>query len=223
MDAPRIVLVTTASGTPTLAKLLAGLYEPSRGVIRWDGEPLVDVDREELRERIAVIMQDYTRWPMTALENITMGRSTDDRLLATATAAAGADRVIDALPEGHGTHLDRRFRGGVELSGGQWQRVAIARGLYRNAALLICDEPTSALDARSEYALFDLIRANAEGRTVLLITHRLASVRYADRIYVLDQGRIAEQGTHDLLMAAGGLYADLYALQASAYDTVRPA
>ena len=207
------------SGKTTLAKLLAGLYEPSRGVIRWDGEPLVDVDREELRERIAVIMQDYTRWPMTALENITMGRTTDDRLLATATAAAGADRVIDALPEGHDTHLDRRFRGGVELSGGQWQRVAIARGLYRNAALLICDEPTSALDARSEYALFDLIRANAEGRTVLLITHRLASVRHADYIYVLDHGRVVEQGSHERLIASAGLYADLYTLQASAYDS----
>jgi ATP-binding cassette, subfamily B, bacterial len=206
------------SGKTTLAKLLAGLYEPTRGVIRWDGEPLVDVDREELRERIAVILQDYTRWPMTALENITMGRATDERLLATATAAAGADRVIDALPEGHETHLDRRFRGGTELSGGQWQRVAIARGFYRNAALIICDEPTSALDARSEHELFDMIRANAEGRTVLLITHRLASVRHADYIYVLDHGRVAEQGSHERLMANAGLYADLYTLQASAYD-----
>ena len=207
------------SGKTTLAKLLAGLYEPSRGVIRWDGEPLVDVDHAELRERIAVISQDYTRWPMTALENIIMGREMDERLLAMATAAAGADQVIDALPEGRDTHLDRRFRGGTELSGGQWQRVAIARGLYRNAALLICDEPTSALDARSEHALFDRIRANAEGRTVLLITHRLASVRQADYIYVLDHGRLVEQGSHDRLLAQAGLYADLYTLQASAYDT----
>jgi ATP-binding cassette, subfamily B, bacterial len=206
------------SGKTTLAKLLAGLYEPSRGVIRWDGQPLVDVDRIELRERIAVISQDYTRWPMTALENITMGRAMDERLLASATAAADADQVIDALPEGRDTHLDRRFRGGTELSGGQWQRVAIARGLYRNAELLICDEPTSALDARSEHALFERIRANAEGRTVLLITHRLASVRQADYIYVLDRGRVVEQGSHDRLLANAGLYADLYALQASAYD-----
>ena len=206
------------SGKTTLAKLLAGLYEPSRGVIRWDGEPLVDVDREGLRERIAVIMQDYTRWPMTALENITMGSDRDERLLAMATAAAGADRIIEALPEGGDTHLDRRFRGGTDLSGGQWQRVAIARGFYRNAALLICDEPTSALDARSEHALFDRVRAHAEGRTVLLITHRLASVRQADYIYVLDHGRVVEQGSHERLMANAGLYADLYTLQASAYD-----
>ncbi len=211
------------SGKTTLAKLLAGLYEPCSGEVAWDGRSLADVDREQLRERIAVIMQDYTRWPMTALENITMGHPRDDRLLATATAAAGTDRVIETLPAGYDTPLDRRFRGGSEPSGGQWQRIAIARGFYRDAALLICDEPTSALDARSEHELFEMIRAHAEDRTVLLITHRLASVRYADRIYVLDHGRIVEQGTHDLLMAAGGLYSDLYTLQASAYDTVRPA
>ena len=206
------------SGKTTLAKLLAGLYEPGSGEITWDGQSLADVDREQLRERIAVIMQDYTRWPMTALENITMGRPRDDRLLATATAAAGTDRVIDTLPAGYDTHLDRRFRGGTGPSGGQWQRIAIARGFYRDAALIICDEPTSALDARAEHELFEMIRAHAEDRTVLLVTHRLARVRYADRIYVLDHGRIVGQGTHELLMADGGLYADLYTLQASAYD-----
>ena len=172
-----------------------------------------------------MILQDYTRWPMTARENITMGRGTDERLLAMATAAAGADRVIDALPEGQDTCLDRRFRGGTELSGGQWQRVAIARGFYRNADLLICDEPTSALDARAEHALFEMVRTNAAGRTVLLITHRLAGVRHADYIYVLDRGRVVEQGNHDRLIANVGVYADLYTLQASAYNpdaTARP-
>lgn len=208
------------SGKSTLAKVLAGLYQPSHGDVRWDEQSLAEVDCEELRERIAVILQDYTRWPMTALENITMGRPRDEQLLTMATAAAGADGVIGTLPEGYDTHLDRRFRGGTELSGGQWQRVAIARGFYRDAALLICDEPTSALDARSEHALFEMIRAHAEGRTVLLITHRLASVRHADRIYVLDRGRIVEHGGHDQLLANGGLYADLYTLQASAYDRV---
>lgn len=208
------------SGKTTLAKLLAGLYDPTEGAVMWDGWPLADVDREQLRERIAVIMQDYTRWPMTALENITMGRPRDDRLLAMATAAAGTDRVIETFPAGYDTHLDRRFRGGTEPSGGQWQRIAIARGFYRDAALLICDEPTSALDARAEHALFEMIRSHAEGRTVLLITHRLASVRHADRIYVLDRGQVVQHGDHDQLMTAGGLYADLYSLQASAYARV---
>ena len=208
------------SGKTTLAKLLAGLYDPTGGDVAWDGWSLADVDREQLRDRIAVIMQDYTRWPMTALENITMGRPRNERLLAMATAAAGTDRVIETFPAGYDTHLDRRFRGGTEPSGGQWQRIAIARGFYRDAALLICDEPTSALDARAEHTLFEMIRSHAEGRTVLLITHRLASVRHADRIYVLDRGRIVQHGDHDQLMASGGLYADLYSLQASAYAPV---
>ena len=206
------------SGKSTLAKLLAGLYEPSRGEIMWDNQPVADMDREELRDRIAVIMQDYTRWPLTAMENITMGRPRDEQLLAMATAAAGADRVIEEFPAGYDTPLDRRFRDGIELSGGQWQRVAIARGFYRDAALLICDEPTSALDARTEHDLFEMISSHADGRTVLLITHRLASVRHADRIYVLDHGRVVEHGGHNQLLADGGLYADLYTLQASAYD-----
>jgi ATP-binding cassette subfamily B protein len=209
------------SGKSTLAKLIAGLYEPGSGDIHWDELSIANINREQLRDRIAVIMQDYTRWPMTALDNITMGRPRDDRLLATATAAAGADGAIGAFPAGYDTQLDRRFRGGIEPSGGQWQRIAIARGFYRDADLLICDEPTSALDARAEHALFEMIREHADGRTVLLITHRLSSVRYADRIYVLDRGRIVEHGDHDTLNASGGLYADMYALQAAAYAPVQ--
>jgi len=205
------------SGKSTLAKLLAGLYEPGSGEIRWDEVSIADIDRVQLRDRIAVIMQDYTRWPMTVLENITMGRPRDDRLLAMATAATGTDGVIKSLPAGYDTRLDRRFRGGIEPSGGQWQRIAVARGFYRDADLLICDEPTSALDARAEHALFEMIREHADGCAVLLITHRLASVRHADRIYVLDHGQVVEHGDHDTLLASGGLYADLYTLQASAY------
>jgi ATP-binding cassette subfamily B protein/ATP-binding cassette subfamily C protein len=208
------------SGKSTLAKLLAGLYEPGGGEIRWDERSIADMDREELRDRIAVIMQDYNRWPMSALENITMGRPRDDQLLATATAAAGADRVIDSLSDGYDTPLDRRFRGGIEPSGGQWQRIAAARGFYRDSDLLICDEPTASLDARAEHALFEMIREHSAGSTVLLITHRLASVRYADRIYVLDHGQVVEHGDHDTLLASGGLYAELYTLQASAYAPV---
>jgi ATP-binding cassette subfamily B protein len=127
--------------------------------------------------------------------------------------------VIEALPHGYETLLDRRFKDGAELSGGQWQRIAAARGFYRSAPLLIMDEPTAALDARAEYVLFSSIRGHAAGRSVLLITHRLASVRQADRIYVLDGGRVTEQGDHDELMALGGQYAELYTLQASQYDT----
>ena len=208
------------SGKSTLAKLLAGLYEQDSGEIRWDELSIADMNREQLRDRIAVIMQDYTRWPMTALENITMGRPRDDRLLAMAAAAAGTDRVINSLPAGYDTPLDRRFRGGIEPSGGQWQRIAAARGFYRDGDLLICDEPTAALDARAEHALFEMIREHAAGSTVLLITHRLASVRHADRIYVLDHGRVVEHGDHDTLLANGGLYAELYTLQASAYTPV---
>src|SRR5690606_9654808 len=129
------------------------------------------------------------------------------------------DRVVEELPRGYDTLLDRRFKDGRELSGGQWQRIAVARGFHRDAPLIICDEPTAALDARAEHALFERIREHADGRTVLLITHRLASVRYADRIYVLDHGEVVEEGTHERLMALGGIYADLYSLQAAAYSS----
>jgi ATP-binding cassette subfamily B protein/ATP-binding cassette subfamily C protein len=148
-----------------------------------------------------------------------MGTDKGEDALVVAAEVAGADQVVAELPHGYATLLDRRFKDGEELSGGQWQRIAVARGFYRDAPLLICDEPTAALDARAEHALFDRIRRHADGRTVLLITHRLASVRYADRIYVLDHGKVVEQGTHADLIALDGLYADLYNLQASAYAT----
>ncbi|MER5394234.1 ATP-binding cassette domain-containing protein, partial [Saccharopolyspora sp. NPDC002686] len=127
------------------------------------------------------------------------------------------DAVLDRLGDGYETLLDRRFRGGHDLSGGQWQRIAIARAFYRDADVMIFDEPTSALDPRAEHALFERIRQHAEGRTVVLISHRLSSVRYADRIYVLDRGRVVEQGAHADLLLAGGRYAQLYELQAAAY------
>ncbi|MEV0660678.1 ABC transporter ATP-binding protein [Spirillospora sp. NPDC050365] len=211
------------SGKTTLAKILAGLYAPQTGVVRWDDTRVSDLDPEALRRAIAVVAQDHTHWPMTAADNITMG---DDLAAAgvrvsvdEAAAAAGADQVIATLPLGLDTLLDKRFADGCELSGGQWQRLAAARGFYRDAPLLICDEPTAALDARAEHHLFDQIRRHAarHGRTVLLITHRLASVRHADRVYVLDGGRVTEHGTHHDLMALDGLYAELYDLQASAY------
>ncbi|MFI6387586.1 ABC transporter ATP-binding protein [Nonomuraea sp. NPDC050540] len=205
------------SGKTTLAKILSGLYEPDSGSVTWDDVDLRDVEPEALRLRTAVIAQDHTRWPLTARYNITMGTDKGEEALDAAARVAGADAVIADLPHGYRTLLDRRFKDGQELSGGQWQRIAVARGFHRDAPLLICDEPTAALDARAEHALFERIRDHADGRTVLLITHRLASVRYADRIYVLDHGKVVEAGTHAALMSLNGLYADLYTLQSSAY------
>jgi ATP-binding cassette subfamily B protein/ATP-binding cassette subfamily C protein len=206
------------SGKTTLAKILAGLYRPQAGTVHWDELSIADVPGEPLRERIAVIAQDHGNWPLTVRDNIIMGRLLDDALLASAAASSGADTVIDGLARGYDTLLARQFKDGAELSGGQWQRIAAARGFYRTAPLLIMDEPTAALDARAEYALFSSLRTLAADRTVLIITHRLASVRHADRIYVLAHGRVTESGRHADLMALGGQYAEMYTLQASQYD-----
>jgi ATP-binding cassette, subfamily B, bacterial len=206
------------SGKTTLAKILAGLYQPSAGTVCWDSVSITDVAGEPLREQIAVIAQDHGNWPLSVRDNITMGRRLDEALLTTAVAASGADTVINELTKGYDTLLAREFKDGAELSGGQWQRIAAARGIYRTAPLLIMDEPTAALDARAEYALFSSLRLLAQDRTVLIITHRLASVRQADRIYVLAHGQVIETGTHADLLALGGQYADLYTLQASQYD-----
>jgi ATP-binding cassette subfamily B protein len=206
------------SGKTTLAKILAGLYRPSAGSVRWDEVSIADVDGEPLREKIAVIAQDHGNWPLSVRDNITMGRLLDDTLLTAAVTASGADTVISELAKGYDTLLAREFKDGAELSGGQWQRIAAARGIYRTAPLLIMDEPTAALDARAEYALFSSLRLLAQDRTVLIITHRLASVRHADRIYVLSHGSVIETGTHAELLDLGGHYAELYTLQASQYE-----
>ncbi|RMI46200.1 ATP-binding cassette domain-containing protein [Actinomadura harenae] len=211
------------SGKTTLAKIISGLYAPQEGRIHWDDTVVNGLDPDIVRRNIAVVAQDHTHWPMTAADNIAMGDDlTDTRIhdrMRTAAADSGADEVINTLPRSYDTLLDKRFDGGQELSGGQWQRLAAARGFYRNAPLLVCDEPTAALDARAEHHMFEHIRVHAQrhGRTVLLITHRLASVRHADHIYVLKDGQVIEEGGHDTLLAAGGLYAELYDLQASAY------
>ncbi len=205
------------SGKTTLAKILAGLYRPDSGTVRWDETAIADVDPEPLLERIAVIAQDHANWPLTVRHNIAMGRHAEPAAMAGAAQASGADTVIEKLPHGYDTLLDRHFKDGAELSGGQWQRIAAARGFYRSAPLLIMDEPTAALDARAEYALFSSIRGHARNRSVLLITHRLASVKHADRIYVLRDGQVIEQGVHADLLALGGQYAELFTLQAAQY------
>ncbi|MEU2419980.1 ABC transporter ATP-binding protein [Streptomyces sp. NPDC007851] len=215
------------SGKTTLVKLLAGLYKPDRGRILWDGVDAAKADRHRLAERIAMVAQDFKRWPFTAKVNVAVGRSsaplTEERLAAS-VAEAGAQEVVEDLPRGLETLLARSFSGGHELSGGQWQRLGIARAAYRRGHILIVDEPTAALDARAELEVFEKIRALAgSGQTVVLITHRLASVRHADLVHVLDQGRVVESGTPDELLARGGVYAELYGLQASQFTAAVPA
>lgn len=214
------------SGKTTLVKLLAGLYAPERGRILWDDVDAATADRHQLAERIAMVAQDFKRWPFTARVNVAVGRTsaplTDERLASSVTEA-GAEDVVADLPRGLDTLLARGFSGGHELSGGQWQRLGIARAAYRRGAILIVDEPTAALDARAELEVFEKIRALAgTGQTVILITHRLASVRHADLVHVLDQGHLVESGSPDELLATGGIYAELYSLQAEQFATQHP-
>ena len=208
------------SGKTTLAKMLAGLYRPEGGRILWDGVDLADVDADELRDSIAVVFQDFERYLLPARENVGLGRKEridDFDGIRAASTRADADAFLSDLPEGYETMLGREFAGGYDLSIGQWQRVALARAFFRDAPFVILDEPTAALDARAESQLFDRMRELLEGRSVVLISHRFSSVRNADRIYVMHDGRVVEEGTHDELMAADGLYAELFTLQARAY------
>jgi ATP-binding cassette subfamily B protein len=209
------------SGKTTLAKLIAGLYAPTNGRVCWDGRDIHDTDRASVADRVMMVLQDPIRWPHTARANVRVGRhdrvDPGESALTGAAIQAGADEVVDRLPAEWNTLLSKQFRGGQELSGGQWQRLAVARGLFRDAPLLIWDEPTAPLDAKAEFAVYESLRALAEDRTVVLITHRLASVRHADRIYLLHEGELAEQGTHAELMDLGGRYAELHDLQARLY------
>ncbi len=207
-------------GKTTLAKLLCQLYRPQSGRVLWDGVDTATVDPGSMRDSIAVVFQDFVRYELDAHSNVGLGRP--DRLedweaVVEASRSAGAHEFLAALPQGYDTLLSRAFAGGEDLSIGQWQRVALARAFFRDAAFLVLDEPTAALDAKAEHDLFESVRRLCQGRTVLLISHRLSSVRSADRIYVLDAGEIVEQGSHDDLMAAGRLYARLFTLQAAAY------
>jgi ATP-binding cassette subfamily B protein len=208
------------SGKTTLAKMLAGLYRPESGRIRWDEADLAEVDADELRRSVAVIFQDFEKYLLPARENVGLGRhervEAFDQVVA-AARRADADDFLSTLPEGYETMLGREFAGGYDLSIGQWQRVALARAFFRDAPFVILDEPTAALDARAESRLFERMRELLEGRSVVLISHRFSSVRSADRIYVLHDGRVVEHGSHDELMAADGLYAELFSLQARAY------
>ena len=208
------------SGKTTLAKLLSALFTPTGGRILWDGEDVRSLDRRALRRQIGVIFQDFVRYQLTARENIGFGRAEavdDVEAIGEAARQAGADHYLERLPEGYETMLGKEFTGGYDLSIRQWQRIALARAFFRRAQLLVLDEPTASLDARAENELFEYVQALAHGRSVLLISHRFSTVKSADRIYVLHEGEIVEEGTHDELVANGGRYAELFELQASAY------
>jgi ABC-type multidrug transport system fused ATPase/permease subunit len=222
IDAGEVVALVgeNGSGKTTLAKLLARLYAPQRGSIRWDGVDISGADPDELRRSVAIIFQDFLHYYLKARDNIGFGRhEAIEKLEEIRDAArhADADAFIAALPSGYETMLGPEFEGGTDLSAGQWQRIALARAFFRDAPFVILDEPTAALDPRAEHDLFERIRALLTGRTVLVISHRFSSVRSADRIYVLEEGRVIEHGTHADLMTTGGLYAELFSLQAASY------
>ena len=208
------------AGKSTLVKLLTRMYDPDSGVIHIDGVPLAMHDLQSLRCRIAVLYQDFTHFALTLRENIELGtvEPRGNGLQAEEAARwSGADEVASSLPQGFDTPLTRRFKDGVDLSGGDWQKVALARAFVRDATLVILDEPTAALDAEAEFRLFERFRQLVAGKTALIISHRFSTVRMADQILVLEEGRITEAGSHAELLSLGGRYAELFEMQAGRY------
>ena len=209
------------AGKTTFIKLLSRLYEPSEGRILLDGRDLRSWDRDALRRRIGVVFQDFNQYQFKVRENVGLGsvdHRDDEARIVRAVELGGATEVVKGLSGGLETQLGRWFKDGTELSGGQWQKVALARAFMREEAdILVLDEPTAALDAEAEHAVFERFRKLAQQRTTILISHRFPTVRMADRIIVLEGGEVQEEGTHDGLVAAGGRYAHLFALQAQGY------
>jgi ATP-binding cassette, subfamily B, bacterial len=217
----RIALIgENGEGKTTIVKLLTRLYDPTAGQILLDGIDLREYDLDDYASNIAVIFQDFMRYDMTAWENIAVGqigaRENLDKVELAARKSL-AEGVIQKLPNGYDQMLGRRFETGVDLSGGEWQKVALARAYLRDAQILVLDEPTAALDARSEHEVFERFAELTKGKMALLISHRFSTVKMADRIIVLEKGVIAEQGRHEQLMAYGGRYAEMFELQASSY------
>jgi ATP-binding cassette subfamily B protein len=217
----RLALVgENGAGKTTLVKLLARLYDPTEGRILLDGVDLREYDVDSLRRNVGVIFQDFVRYDFILRENIAVGniaKREDEQRIESAAQRSLADSVAARLAGRYDQMLGRRFDGGVELSGGEWQKVALARAYIRDAQLLILDEPTAALDARAEYQVFLRFSELTQGRMAVLISHRFSTVRMADRILVLQGGELVEHGTHEALVAQGGLYAELFQLQAAGY------
>jgi ATP-binding cassette subfamily B protein len=217
----RIALVgENGQGKTTIVKLLTRLYDPTEGQILLDGVDLREYNLEDLWSEIGVIFQDFARYDMTASENIAIGQIEERNnpfRIRSAAHKSHAEEVIRRLAKGYDQVLGRRFEGGVDLSGGEWQKMALARAYLRDAQLLILDEPTAALDARSEHDVFERFAELTAGKMALLISHRFSTVRMADRILVLENGRIAEQGKHDQLVRCSGRYAEMFEMQAASY------
>jgi ATP-binding cassette subfamily B protein len=217
----RIALVgENGAGKTTLVKLLARLYDPDEGRILLDGVDLREYDLASLHANVGVIFQDFVRYDFLMKENLAVGEMSalgEDARIREAAGRSLADSVAARLPKGYDQMLGRRFDEGVDLSGGEWQKVALGRAYLRNAQVLILDEPTAALDARAEYEVFLRFAELTRGRMAVLISHRFSTVRMADRILVLQGGAVADQGTHQELVARGGLYAELFSLQAAGY------
>ncbi|MBK9258588.1 MAG: ABC transporter ATP-binding protein [Polyangiaceae bacterium] len=210
------------AGKTTLIKLLTGLYAPTEGRITMNGKDIADWDQEKLRKQIGVVFQDFNRYQLTVRENVGFGSTdhmNDEKRLSEAVDRGGATEVLKTLPGGLETQLGRWFKDGTELSGGQWQKIALARAFMReDASVLVLDEPTAALDAEAEHAVFERFRLLSKGRTTFLVSHRFPTVRMADRILVLDGGRVIEEGTHAELLAQKGKYAKMFELQAAGYQ-----
>jgi len=217
----RVALIgENGQGKTTIVKLITRLYDPTEGQVLLDGIDLREYDLEDLYREIGVIFQDFMRYEMTARENIAVGKIDEIEnkpLLEQAAHKSLADEVVAKLGARYEQMLGRRFEGGVDLSGGEWQKIALARAYLRDAQLLVLDEPTAALDARSEYQVFQRFAELTAGKMALFISHRFSTVRMADRIVVLENGNIAEEGTHEKLTRMGGRYAELFELQAASY------
>ena len=214
------IVGANGSGKTTLAKLLCDLLPPTRGTISWDGVDLAGCDPALVRAQIAPVFQDFARYMLTIRQAIGLGdveRLDDEAGIRAAAHQAGIEELIDSHPSGLDTRLGKVFSGGIDLSVGQWQRLAIARALFRDAPVVVLDEPSASLDPRAEADLFDLLHSLCDDRIVVFVSHRFATVRSADVVMVLDQGEVVEIGSHDELMASRGLYHDLFTLQADRY------